>query len=128
MNRTIRNTVVIISSALMLLNTACTTLKPLPVDENKSYAEQVRVGDRVRLLFLNEEAREIRVRAVNETQITGELIESGAIIVISWEDIYAVERVVVAPVKTAAAGVGLAVVIPLVLLLALTACADGDEC
>lgn len=128
MNLTIRNTVVIISSALLLLNTACTTLKPLSVDENKSYAEQVRVGDRVRLLFLNEGAREIRVRAVNETEITGELIESGAIIVTSWEDVYAVERVVVAPVKTAAAGVGLAVVIPLALLLALTACADDDYC
>ncbi len=128
MNATFRATVVVISCALLLLNTACTTLKPMTVDESKSYAQQIRVGDRIRLLFPDEAAKEIRVRAVNEKEITGELMETGAIIVTAWDDVYAAERVVIAPMKTAAAGVGLAVAIPLLLLLALTACADDDYC
>ncbi len=128
MNATFRATVVAISCVLLLLNTACTTLKPMTVDESKSYARQIRVGDRVRLLFPDDAAKEIRVRAVNEKEVTGELMETGAIIVIAWEDIYAAERVVIAPIKTAAAGLGLAVAIPLLLLLALTACADDNYC
>ena len=128
MNATFRATVVAISCALLLLNTACTTLQLMTVDEGKGYAQQIRVGDKVRLLLLDEAAREIRVRAVDDKEITGEVIETGAIIVTAWEDVYAAERVVIAPVKTAAAGLGLAVAIPLLLLLALTACADDNYC
>lgn len=128
MNLLFRNTVAVTSCLLLLLNAACTTLKPMAVDDNRSFAQQIKVGDRVRLLFPDEPAREIRVRAVDDKEITGELINSGAIIVSAWEDVYTVERVVVAPMKTAAAGVGLAVAIPLLLLLALTACTDDDHC
>lgn len=122
-----RNTVAVTSAVLLLLNAACTTLQPMTADETRTFAQQIRAGDRVRLLFPDEPAKEIRVRAVDENEITGELIDSGAIIVTSWEDVYTAERVVIAPLKTAAAGIGLAVAIPILVLLALTACAEDDH-
>ncbi len=50
MNAVTRKIVLLLSLAAFSMNAACTTIKPIDVDEQTTYAQQIKVGDKVRLL------------------------------------------------------------------------------
>jgi hypothetical protein len=97
--------------AVFLLNSACTTIKPIDVDEQSSYAQHIVVDDKVRLLYLDGRVKEIKVTEINEQEITGKL-ETGGVVIADWRDIYEAERVTISPLKTAGAALGIAIAIP----------------
>lgn len=103
---------------LMLMNTACTTIKPVYDVGQESYASQIKVGDRVRLTYPDRASREIVVTEVTETQVMGKIHKNsrhepkGYEIVESWEALDSVETVKISALKTAGAGVGVVVAIP----------------
>lgn len=113
--------------AVFLTNTACTTTRPIELDEHATYAGKVRVGDKVRLLYLDERVREIRVTATDDQQIIGKL-DTGGVVIADWRDIYAVEQVRISPLKTAGAAFGIAVAIPVLVVLALASGCIGTYC
>lgn len=112
-----RSITVTICCTLIFMNTACTTIKPIDVDEQSTYAQKIEAGDKVRLIYLDGRVNEIRVIEINDLEITGKL-ESGAVVFAGWHDIYEVERVAISPIKTAGAAVGIVVAIPVLALLA----------
>lgn len=112
---------------VLLANSACTTTRPIDVDASSSYAQTVEVGDRVRLLYLDERVKEIRVLEVNDQEITGKL-ESGGVVIADWRDIYAVESVEISPLKTAGAALGIAIAIPVLVVLAVMSGCVGTYC
>lgn len=107
----------VISGMLFLLISACTTIKPIELTEQTSYAKVIAVGDKVRLLYLDERIKEIRVTEISEQAITGKL-ESGAVVIADWRDIYEAERIQISPIKTAGAAVGIAIAVPILAVLA----------
>lgn len=113
--------------AALVMNTACTTTRSIELDEQTSYADRIQVGDKVRLLFLDERVREIRVTEVNGEEITGKL-ETGGVVIAEWADIHEVEQVQISALKTAGAAVGIAVAIPVLALLALASGCMGTYC
>ncbi len=117
----------VIVMAVSMTNAACTTTQPIHLDEQATYADHVRVGDKVRLLYLDERVREIRVTEVSDQEIIGKL-ESGGVVIADWQDIYAVEQVRISPLKTAGAAVGIAVAIPVLAVLALASGCMGTYC
>lgn len=118
MNRKREKIIAAFFCAVSFLNAACTTIKPIDIDAQSTYAQKIDVGDKVRLLYLDERVREIRVTEVNGQTITGKL-ETGGVVIADWRDIYEVERVEISPIKTAGAAVGIIIAIPVVALLAL---------
>ncbi len=112
---------------VLLANSACTTTRPIDVDASSSYAQTVEVGDRVRLLYLDERVKEIRVLEINDQEITGKL-ESGGVVIADWRDIYAVESVEISPLKTAGAALGIAIAIPVLVVLAVMSGCVGTYC
>lgn len=111
----------------LLFNSGCTTIRPIDADEPSSYVQEIKVGDKVRLAYLDERVREIRVTAINEQEIIGKL-ESGAMVIADWQDIYSVERVTISPLKTAGAAVGVMVAIPVLVLLAVASGCVSTYC
>ena len=107
-----------IISAILLANTACTTIKPVYNVGAESYASQVQAGDRVRLTYPNLTSREIVVTEVTETEVRGTIYKNskhepkGYEIVESWLDLDSVETVKISALKTVGAGVGVVVAIP----------------
>ncbi|MCP4301913.1 MAG: hypothetical protein GY783_15105 [Gammaproteobacteria bacterium] len=118
MNAVTRKIVLLLSLAAFSMNAACTTIKPIDVDEQTTYAQQIKVGDKVRLLYLDERVKEIRVTEVNEQEISGKL-DSGGVVIADWRDIYEAEQVKISPVKTAGAAVGVVIAIPVLAVLAI---------
>jgi len=116
---TSRKIAILIASSLFLANTACTTIKPVYDVGPESYASQIKAGDRVRLTYLNDRNKEIVVTEVSETEIKGTLYKQtrhepkGYEVVADWKDIYSVDTVKISAIKTAGAGVGIIVAIPL---------------
>lgn len=112
-------------SALLLLNTACTTMKPVYNVDDMTYAGQLKPGDRVLLSFLDGRSKEIDISEVSETTITGTTHKNtdyepkGHEVVADWRDIDTVQTVKVSALKTAGAAVGAVVVIPVLALVAL---------
>lgn len=117
----------IIITAVFMTNAACTTTKAIELDEQATYADRVQVGDKVRLVYLDERVREIRVTDVNDREIIGKL-ETGGVVIADWLDIYEVEQVRISPLKTAGAAVGIAVAIPVLAVLALASGCVGTYC
>ena len=119
MKNTNRKIAIFIASLMFLANTACTTIKPVYDVGPESYASQIKVGDRVRLTYLNDRNKEINVTEVSETEIKGTIHKNtkhepkGYEIVADWRDIYSVETVKISALKTAGAGVGIIVAIPI---------------
>jgi hypothetical protein len=119
MSQISRKSTIFIASAILLTNAACTTIKPVYDVGPASYASQVEVGDRVRLTYLDERTKEIRVTEVSETEIKGTIYKNtrreprGYEIIADWRDVYSVEVVTVSALKTVGAGVGILVAIPL---------------
>ena len=112
---------------VFLLNTACTTIKPIDLDERSSYAQHIRPGDKVRLLYLDGRVKEIKVTEINSMEIIGKL-DTGGVVIADWRDIYEAESVTISPLKTAGAAVGIAVAIPVLALLALASGCTGTYC
>lgn len=122
---------ILIVTGLFLMTSACTTIKPVYNIDEESYASKIKVGDRVRLTYLDNRAIEIRVTELSKTKIEGTVHKNtrfepkGALIVADWEDIYAVETVKISAIKTAGAAVGVVVAIPFLAVGALLAGAGG---
>ena len=134
MNRTGRKIVILISSAMFLLNAACTTVKTIDDSEEKTYSEQIDVGDKIRLIYLDGRVRDIRVTAIDETKISGTPHDSkfkraiGPGVVVEWTDVYQAERVKVSALKTAGATLGAVIVIPVIVVGAVLLCGSGAAC
>ena len=111
----------------LVFNSGCTTVRPIDADEPTSYVQEIKVGDKVRLAYLDERVREIRVTEIDDREIVGKL-ESGAVVIADWQDIYAVERVTISPLKTAGAAVGIVVAIPVLVLLAVASGCVSTYC
>ncbi len=134
MNRTGRKIVILISSVLFLLNAACTTIRIIDNGEETTYSEQIEVGDKVRLIYLDGRVKDIRVTAVSETEISGTPHDSrfkraiGPGIDADWEDVYQAERVNTSVLKTAGAVLGVAIAIPVIVVGAVLLCGSGAAC
>ena len=92
-------------------------------------------GDTVRLSYLNEQVREIRVTDVNEQRISGTLTAStaalprGTEITTNWDEIYAVQSVKFSPLKTAGAAAVVVVAVPLLAVgLMVAGCDETNSC
>ena len=134
MNRTGRKIVILMTSVLFLLNAACTTIRIIDDSEEKTYSEQIEVGDKVRLIYLDGRVKDIRVTAVSETEISGTPHDSrfkratGPGIDADWEDVYQAERVNTSVLKTAGAVLGVAIAIPVIVVGAVLLCGSGAAC
>lgn len=119
--------------AVLLANTACTTIKPVYNVGAESYASQVQAGDRVRLTYPNLRSREIVVTEVTETSVTGTVYKNskhepkGHVIVERWSDLDSVETVRISALKTLGAGVGVIVAIPFLVIGLLMFGASGGS-
>lgn len=129
-----KKTTILIASVLLLLNTACTTIKPIYDTDDATYSSQVKAGDRVRRTYLDGRVQEIRVTEVSEVEIKGTYYKNtrhrpkGAELTADWQDVQAVERVKISAVKTAGAGLGVVVAIPFIALgLLLTGGSGGSS-
>ena len=134
MNRTGRKIVILMTSVLFLLNAACTTIRIIDNGEETTYSEQIEVGDKVRLIYLDGRVKDIRVTAVSETEISGTPHDSrfkraiGPGIDADWEDVYQAERVNTSVLKTAGAVLGVAIAIPVIVVGAVLLCGSGAAC
>lgn len=129
-----KKTTILIASVLLLLNTACTTNKPIYDTADATYSSQVKAGDRVRLTYFGGQVQEIRVTEVTEVEIKGTYYKNtlhhpkGAELTADWQDVQAVERVKISALKTTGAAVGVVVAIPFIALgLLLTGGSGGSS-
>ncbi len=122
MNLNSRTTAAIIASVFCMMNTACTTIKPVYNDPQASIASQLEPGDRVRITLINDRSKDINITAVDETGIKGNIYKAsttqrrGAIVEEEWADVYSVETVKISPIKTAGAAVGIVAAMPFLAL------------
>ena len=125
----------LLTALLALSIVACTTVKPIDSNGAEPQSLKIRAGDTVRLSYLNEQIRELRVTDVNEQQISGTLTESttalprGAEITANWDEIYAVQGVRFSPLKTAGAAAVVVVAVPLLAVgLMVAGCEETNGC
>jgi len=122
MNRTNKNITLVIACLVCLMNTACTTIKPVYSDPQATIASQLSPGDRVRITLINDRVREVDVTEVDVAGIKGTIHKAsttqrkGAIFEEEWADIFSVETVKISPIKTAGAAVGVVAAIPFLAL------------
>ena len=122
MNQTSRRITVVVASLFCMMNTACTTIKPVYGDAQASIASQLEPGDRVRITLINDRSKEINITAVDEAGIKGTIHKAsttqrkGAIVEEEWADVFSVETVKISPVKTAGAAVGIVAAMPFIAL------------
>jgi len=122
MNQTSRRVAVTIAGLICIMNTACTTIKPVYEDPPVSIASQLKPGDRVRITFINDRTKEIDVTEVDASGIKGTIHKGsttqrkGAIAEEEWVDIFSVETVKISPIKTVGAAVGIVAAIPFLAL------------
>ena len=104
MSRTNKNITIVIACLVCLMNTACTTIKP------------------VYSTLINDRVREVDVTEVDVAGIKGTIHKAsttqpkGAIVEEEWADIFSVETVRISPIKTAGAAVGVVAAIPFLAL------------
>ncbi len=55
-------------------------------------------------------------------------MDSGGVVIADWRDIYEAERVTISPLKTAGAAVGIAIAIPVIVVLAVASGCLGTYC
>lgn len=114
----LRKTGPLMLCGIILMTTACTTIKPVYNVDQTTYAGQLEPGDRVRLSYLDGRIREINVTEVSETEVKGTIHKNtpseprGRAVVADWQDIHAVETVKISALKTVGAGLGIVVAIP----------------
>jgi hypothetical protein len=122
MIQTSRRVAIVIAGLICIMNTACTTIKPVYNGPGASIASQLKSGDRVRITLINDRTKEINITEVDATGIKGLIYKSsstqrkGAIVAEEWADIFSVETVKISPVKTAGAAVGIVAALPFVAL------------
>jgi len=126
-----RRTAVVIASLICLMNTACTTIKPVYNDPQASIASQLTPGDRVRITLINDRVKDVDITEVDATGIKGTIHKAsmtqrkGAAVDEEWADVFSVETVKISPVKTAGAAVGIVAAIPFLALGVMFAGAGG---
>lgn len=91
--------VLFLMAALLLTATGCTTIKTVELDKGQSYAEQIEVGDKVRLILHDGRVRELRALEVNERHLSGKH-RSGHIETVYWSDVFSVQTISLSPAKT----------------------------
>jgi hypothetical protein len=122
MNQINTKLTIIFACLICLLNTACTTIKPVYDDPQASIASQLKPGDRVRLTLINDRVKEVNITEIDEAGIKGTIHKNstiqrkGAIVDEEWADVFSVETVKISPIKTAGAAVGVVAAIPFVAL------------
>jgi hypothetical protein len=122
MKHLLKKTSILLFCGLLVMNAACTTIKPVYNVNQDSYSSQLKPGDRVRLSYLDGRVREIDVTEVSDTEINGTIHKNtqtepkGYAVVVDWQDIHAVETVKISAIKTVGAGVGVVVAIPFLVL------------
>ncbi len=134
MSQTARKIIILMGSVMFLLNTACTTVRTIDDSGEKTYSEQIEVGDKVRLIYLDGRVKDIRVTAIDESKISGTPHDSkfkraiGPGIVAKWTDVYQAERVNISALKSAGAALGLVIAIPVLVVGAVLLCGSGAAC
>jgi len=122
MFRIMQSVAIVLTSALFLLTSACTTVKPIYELPGQSFESQIAVGEKVRITYLDARTKDIIVTDVSAKEIKGTLAESskvqpkGTEVIADWRDIYAVESVKISPLKTVGAGLGVIVAIPIMVV------------
>ena len=122
MSQISRKSALVIASLFCMMNTACTTIKPVYGDPQASIASQLAPGDRVRITLINDRSKEITVTAVDASGIKGTIYKAsttqrkGAVVEEDWADVFSVETVKISPIKTAGAAVGIVAAIPFLAL------------
>lgn len=115
-----KKTTTLLFTIMLALTSACTTMKVVEPDNGGGYSATVQPGDRIRVVTLDERAKELRVTEVTETEVRGTLTKAtnvqrkGRPVAIEWADVYSVEEVKISALKTAGAGLGILVAIPIV--------------
>lgn len=106
-------------------SSACSNIRRVEPDDGEKYSYSVEAGDKLRVTFLDETIVEAKVAEVFEDGFRGQL-RDGTPIEAAWADIYKVERVTFAPIKTVGATLGVIVAIPVIAAGALVyACAQS---
>jgi hypothetical protein len=122
MNQTSRRASIVVVSLICIMNTACTTIKPVYDAPGATIASQLKAGDRVRITLINDRTKELNITEVDATGLKGLVYKAsstqrkGAIVEEEWADIFSVETVRISPVKTAGAAVGIVAALPFVAL------------
>lgn len=122
---------ILLTSALFLLTSACTTIKPVYETPEQTFETQIEVGEKVRITYIDDAAKDIIVTEVTAREIKGTLAKAnkvlpkGAEVVADWKDVYAVETVKVSAIKTVGAGLGIIVAIPILAVGGILAVAAG---
>ncbi len=120
MNSLTRKALILLSSTLFLLNAGCTSIKTIDTGEETTYSQQIEVGERIRLTYLDGRVRDIHVTNINDIEISGTIHQGGLKrttgrgIVVDWRDVYVAERVKISALKTAGAAVGIVAAIPII--------------
>ncbi len=131
MTRIMQSTTIVLTSALLLLTSACTTIKPIYSTPEQPFETQVVVGEKVRVTYLDASTKDILVTEVTDVEIKGTLTKAnkvlpkGAEVETEWGDVYAIETVKVSPIKTVGAGLGILVAIPIIAVGGILAVAAG---
>lgn len=118
MNSLTRKTLILLSSALFLLSAGCTSIKTIDTAEETTYSQQIEVGERIRLTYLDGRVQDIHVTNINATEISGTIHQGGLKrttgrgVVVDWRDVHLAERVKISALKTAGAAVGIVAAIP----------------
>lgn len=118
MNGLTRKALILLSSTLFLLSAGCTSIKTIDTAEETTYSQQIEVGERIRLTYLDGRVQDIHVTNINATEITGTIHQGGLKrttgrgIVVDWRDVHVAERVKISALKTAGAAVGIVAAIP----------------
>jgi hypothetical protein len=126
-----QKTTIFITAILMVMSAGCTTIKPVYDDEAGTYSEQIKLGGRVRLTYLTGAVNEILVTEVNQTAIMGtqyknnKVRRKGSAIVAEWADIESAETVKISAIKTAGAGLGIIVALPIIAVAGVIGVAAG---
>ena len=113
MNKLSRNPLCAVLAVSLLGAGACTNTRPIEPTEEETYSYNLEPGDKIRLMFLDESVHEITVTEFSEDGVTGKR-DNGSILEAQWADVYSVEQVTFAPMKTAGATLGVIVAIPIV--------------
>ena len=119
----IRKIAVMTLSLAFIANTGCTSLQTIEATEAAVVEHGLKVGDKVRLLPYGYPTEDVRILKLSESEFTATR-KDGSVIVVECGDIYRLEVVKIHPIKTVAAGVGIVVLLPVMILL--EAARSGD--
>jgi hypothetical protein len=101
---------------LIVWNAGCTTMRTVENPEPAMAVSQLAIGDKVEVITVDGRKLRFKVLAIDDEQVTGEVIKPGQIatddrVSVPIDEIRLVSRAEFDGVKTAAAGVGGAVLV-----------------